>query len=224
MPRITSTYHSKIYRGFKEIEPNDYHSLVRYYEAYESKIKRLEFSEFFELLIIYTEALFEVGAYQNHSLMVDAAVEISILNNIKFFNKKDIYCDLLFKKAASCYHLMRYDEAVHILRELIKIDPYNDMNIRFLNKCMLRKKPKFVRSAQAVSVIFFLISALIISIELIVIRPLYEMHSSSVEFYRNTFFLMGVFILGGTEVLNRLKVRKKIQKFVAESKKRKVIK
>ena len=148
----------------------------------------------------------------------------AILNNIKFFNKKDIYCDLLFKKAASCYHLMRYDEAVHILRELIKIDPYNDMNIRFLNKCMLRKKPKFVRSAQAVSVIFFLISALIISIELIVIRPLYEMHSSSVEFYRNTFFLMGVFILGGTEVLNRLKVRKKIQKFVAESKKRKVIK
>ena len=222
MPRITSTYHSKLYRGFKEIDPQEYHSLVRYYEAYEEKIKQLEFSEFFDLLILYTEALFEVGAYQNHSMMVDAAIEISVLNNIKFYNKKDIYYELLFKKAASCYNLLRYDESEHILRELIKMDPYNELSIRFLNTCLIRKKPRFVRGAQALSVIFFLVAALIISVELIVIRPLYEMHSSSVEFYRNTSFILGVIILGGSEFMNRIMIKMRINTFVSQARKRKV--
>ena len=166
--------------------------------------------------------MFEVGAYQNHVLMVDAAIEISVLNNIKFYNKKDIYYELLFKKAASCYNLLKYDQSEHILRELIKMDPYNDLSIRFLNKCLIRKKPKFVRGAQALSVIFFLIAALIISIELIVIRPLYEMHSSSVEFYRNTSFFLGVFILGGSELANRIRIRRKVNSFVNHARRRKL--
>lgn len=222
MPKLTSTYHSKLYRGFKEIEPNEYHSLVRYYEAYEEKIKQLEFSEFFELLILYTEALFEIGAYQNHSLMVDAAIEISVVNNIKFYNKKDIYFELLFKKAASCYNLMKYDEAEHILRELIKMDPYNSISIRFLNKCLLRKKSFFIRGAQALSVVFFLLAAMVISVELIIIRPLYEMHTSSFEFYRNSIFILGVFILGGSELISRFEIKRQVNAFVVQAKKRKV--
>lgn len=221
MANLTSTYHSKIYRGFKEIEPQEYLSLVRYYEAYEDQIKQLDFSEFFELLITYTEALFEVGAYQNHALMVDAAIEISIINNIKFYNKKDIYYELLFKKAASCFNLMRYNEAEHILRELIKINPFNEISIRFLNKCLLQKKPKFVRNARAISIFLFLLTALIISIELIFIRPLFDMYTPTVELARNASFSMGFVLLGGSELINRLKVKRETITFVGRARLRK---
>jgi tetratricopeptide (TPR) repeat protein len=224
VPKLTSAYHSKIYRGFKEIEPDEHLSLVRYYETYEDEIKLLDFTEFFELLIAYIEALFEVGAYQNHSLMVDAAIEISITNNIKFYNKKDIYCELLFKKAASYYNLMRYDEAQHILRELIKINPQNEISIRFLNKCMLRKKPKFIRNAQALSILLFLLAALIISIELVFIRPLFEMHTSTVELARNTIFFFGIVILTGSEIVTRVNVKKQINSFVTQARKKKILK
>ncbi len=224
MPKLTSAYYSKIYRGFKEIESNEYLSLVRYYEAYENEIKQLGFSEFFELLISYTEALFEVGAYKNHCSMVDIAIEISIVNNIKFYNKKDIYYELLFKKAASFYNLLKYNEAEHILRELIKIDPQNDLSIRFLNKCLQQKKPKFVRNAHALSIILFLLAALLISIELIVVRPLFEASTQLVELTRNSLFFAGVLILAGSEVANRFKVKKHVDAFVVKAIKRKMLK
>ena len=224
MPKLTSTYYSKIYRGFKEIESHEYLSLVRYYEAYENEIKQLGFTEFFELLVTYTEALFEVGAYRNHCSMVDIAIEISIVNNIKFYNKKDIYYELLFKKAASCYNLLKYNEAEHILRELIKIDPQNDLSIRFLNKCLHQKKPKFVRSAQAISIILFLLAALLISIELIVVRPLFEASTHIVELTRNSLFLTGVLILAGSEAAYRFKVNKHVDDFVAKARKQQKLK
>lgn len=224
MSKLTSTYHSKIYRGFKAIDSDEYHLLVRYYETYEEEIKRLDFSEFFELLIIYTEALFEVGAYQNHVLMVDAAIEISISNNIKFYNKKDIYCALLFKKAASCFNLMRFNDAEYILRELIKINPYDEFNIRFFSKCLLRKKSKFIRRARAWSIVFFLLAALIICVELIVIRPLFEMHTSTIELTRNVTFFFGVVVLLGSEMLTRLKIKRRVDSFVAQAKKKKIFK
>ena len=224
MPKLTSTYHSKIYRGFKEIEPQEHLQLVRYYETHENQIKQLDFSEFFEVLITYTEALFEVGAYQNHTSMVDVAIEISIENNIKIFNKKDIYYELLFKKAASCFNLMRYNEAEHILRELIKINPQNEFSIRFLNKCLLQKKPKFIRNGRAISILLFLLAALIIVIEIIFIRPLFEMHTASVEMARNITFSCGLFILVSGEIVHHIKVKKQIESFVYHARKKKGLK
>ncbi len=224
MPNLTSTYHSKIYRGFKEIEPNEHHARVRYYETYEDQIRQLDFSEYFELLIAYTDALFEVGAYQNHVLMADQAIEMSIANNIRFYNKKDIFYELLFKKAASCFNLMQYKEAEHILRELIKIDPYNEMSIRFLKKCLIRKKPKHFLNIRAVCILLFLLSALIISVELIFIRPLYEMYSAEVETARNATFLSGILILSGGELLHRILVKREVDKFVEISRKWKLFK
>ena len=221
MPKLTSTYRSKIYRGFKEIESNEYHSLVQYYEAHEKQIKQLDFSEFFDVLITYTEALFEVGSYQSHALMVNTAIEISIENNIKFYNKKDIFSELLFKKAASCFNLMKYQEAEHILRELIKINPQNEISIRFLNKCLNQTKPSFVRNAQAFSIVLFLLAALLISIEVIVVRPLFEAHTSTLELTRNGIFSFGVLVLMGAELAHRFTVKKKVDSFVNLARKKK---
>ena len=63
-----STYHSKVFRNFKEIEREDYHNVIRYYEANEEEIGQLDFEEYFELLLAYIHALFRLEKYQKHLL------------------------------------------------------------------------------------------------------------------------------------------------------------
>jgi len=101
-----SFFHSKTYQEFKEIPYNDYRGIVRFYEEYNSEIVHLKFDEYFELLLAYAESLFEIGAYRNHLDICDQAIEITIAHNIKFYQGKDVFFELLFKKAAAHYNLL----------------------------------------------------------------------------------------------------------------------
>ena len=77
-----STYHSKEYRDFRAIEPGDWRGVVRFYEKNEAAIRGLDFEEYFELLLAYTDALSEIGAWQKHLLMADVVIEISVMENL----------------------------------------------------------------------------------------------------------------------------------------------
>ena len=80
MNHSKSTYHTKIYRDFKEIEIGEYRAIVNYYDEFERDIRELEFQEYFELLVAFVNALFQLGKYQKHLLMVDVAIEASVMN------------------------------------------------------------------------------------------------------------------------------------------------
>ncbi len=221
MPKLSSTYHSRIYQEFKTIDMQEHLSIVRFYEAYEKDIPRLAFSEYFELLIAYADALFEVGAYQSHLKMVDIAIEASILNNIKFYNGKDIFAELLFKKAASCHNLMQYREAEHVLRELLKINPYHELSTRFLKRCLRQQKPSWLRHAQAATIFLFLMSALIIAVEIVFVRGLFPEFTSTIEQSRSTTFLLACFIFAGSDLGHRFLVNHDVNSFIAYCKERK---
>ncbi len=221
MPNLTSTYYSKIYKEFKAIDAAEHLSIVRFYESYESDIPQLNFSEYFELLISYSSALFEIGAYQSHVKIVDTAIQLSIINNIKFYNGQDIYTDLLFKKAASCYHLMDYDQAEHILRELVKIMPYNDMVQRFLKKCLLRKRPEYLKNARGLAILMLLVTALLIVIELLFVRTLMKDYTAFFEIIRNTTFGLSILLIFGSELMHRTQIHLWVKKFVVDCKLRK---
>jgi tetratricopeptide (TPR) repeat protein len=221
MSNLSVTYYSKIYKEFKAIEGNEYLSIVRFYESYKDNISHLNFSEYFELLISYTNALFEIGAYQSHVKVVDTAIQISISNNIKFYNGRDIYAELLFKKAASCYNLMEYDQTEHILRELIKISPYNEMAHLFLKKCLLRKKTVYLSNLRGIAILLLLATALIIAVELIFIRTLFTAYSSIFEIIRNTTFVCSLLLIIGSAILHRVQIYFWVKQFVSECKMRK---
>ncbi len=119
MNYLKSTYHSQIYRDFRDIEPTEYRAITRFYEDHVDAIHQLDFEEYFELLVAYTDALFEIGVYERHLLIVDEVIETTILKNIKFFEQEDIYYRMLFRKAASLFNLLEFEKAAHILRELI---------------------------------------------------------------------------------------------------------
>ena len=166
----SQTYHSPIYRNFRNIEAGEYRHIIRYYERYEKEILQLDFEEYVELLVTYTHALFEIGDYRKHLLMADVVIRTSILQNVTKVRGKEIYHATLFKKAASHYNLHEYSEAKHILEELIKMNPYNTLTVQFLGRVMRDNKPRYLRNTHAASVLFFLLSAFTICIEVLLLK------------------------------------------------------
>jgi len=209
-----STYHSKVYRDFREIEVTNYRKVIHFYEEKETEIRKLDFEESFELLVAYVNALFEIGAYQKHLLMVDYVIESSILGNIQYYQGEDIYCKMLFKKSASHYNLFEFEKADYILRELVKMNPYNEDNILFLKKCLRRKNTNIINQARAGGILLFLLSAIVISFEVLLIRPFYKNFVDVIEISRIVLFLLGVVFLLGGDFIHRWKIEREVNQFV----------
>ena len=214
----SSTYSSEIFNAFKKIKAKDYRTIVRFYEEHQLQILTLKYEERFELLIAYIESLFETGAYQKYLDIVYDAIEISIMNNIKIHKGYNIFQRLLFRKAASHYHLIQYDQAEHILKELVKICPSEDTYIRFLQKCMRRQKPSYLKTARAFGIVCFFVSAAIILIELFYVRHFYQAYTSIVELSRNLIFALGCISIIAGESFYFWKTRRFVHSFVKKVK------
>ena len=212
--QLQSKYRSKIYRDFRAIEATEWRAIVRYYESCEKEIRELEFDEYFEIMDAYTNALFEVGSYQKHLLMADAVIEASVMNNIKFLNGEDVFHRTLFKKAASCFHLHDLEQCDYILREILRIDPRDAHAAMFLKKCLRQMRPALVRQSRAAAVFLFLLSALVICLEILIVRPFYPMYDQLVEASRNTIFLLGFAVLAGGDLLHRWRTNREVDGFV----------
>ena len=199
-------YRSRVYLNFKEIGSREYQTIVRFFEQYEDDIRQLTFEEYFEMLLAYMDALFECGAYSNFIDCCDYAIESVIYFNVDVLDGEDIYHKLLFRKAASYYRLMEYEKCEHILRELIRMNPEDQLAIQFLKKCRRTQPPIIVRNSRAVSVLLFLISAGIIALELIVVKQFFPEYANLTESIRNTTFSLGwvVLIAGGSYLRYRV--------------------
>lgn len=216
-----SFYHSSVYQEFKGIEQSEFRNIVRFFESRTDEIVHLEFNEYFELLLTYAEALFEIGTYHSFLAVADQAIAIIIEQNIKYYHGEDVFFNILFKKAAAHFNLMEYDKAKHILQELIKMDSGNELTIRFLKKCSRQEKPSYLKSTRAISVFLFLLTAGIIAFELCLIRPFFSAHIDLIELVRNVVFGSGWIILIAGDLFFRWRVNTQVNEFVSSVKKKK---
>jgi tetratricopeptide (TPR) repeat protein len=212
-------YYSQLYRNFRNIESGEYRKVVYFYERHEKEILRLDFEEYFELLVAYTQALFETETHQKHLLMADVVIEIAFAENITHLGGQEIFKQTLFQKSVSYYHLLDYKKAIHVLSELIKIDPNYQDATDFMARCLRKSRSKFVRNTRAVAIFTFLATALIISIEVLFIRNFAVDWVSLVEWTRNISFGLGIFILIGGELVHWLRARREVFKLVNSVKK-----
>lgn len=210
----SETYHSNVYNDFREIEPEAYRTIISYYEEYEDAIRQLEFEEYFDVLIAYIFALYETGKYAKHLDVVDTAIEASILNSIKFYKGKDVFRTLLYQKAVAAHQTMKYDRADHILRELLRMNPEDEESIFLLKKCLKSIYPNYLQNTRAISVLLFLLSAIVICIEVVAIRTLFSDYLTLFESTRNILFFSGWIVLGGGELKHRWNVQKEVRNFL----------
>lgn len=194
------TYYSRIYRDFRAIGTKDYPSVVHYYEDHEEGIQQLEFSEYFEILAAYTYALYNLNEHNKHILMAEVLIGESISQNITEHKEEDIFYNTLLRKAVSYSNLLRFKDAEHVLRELVKIKPENIFTQRELNKCLFAQKPKYVKNLRAFSVLLFFLSAAVIVVELIFIKYFFPALTHYFEYTRIALFLLGIVVLISSEL------------------------
>ena len=144
-------------------------------------------------------------------------IEMAIMHSIKYVNGRDLYFETLFQKAASLYNLGRNDESIHILKELLKMEPLNDSSRLFLINCFVREKANLLQKVRKVSLIAVLTSAAVIVLELTIFRPFIENAVPAVEMTRNVLFLTGAGMLIAGELLVRYRAVSKMYNFVSRS-------
>jgi tetratricopeptide (TPR) repeat protein len=221
---FSSQTYSQIYRNFRTIHTGEYRRIVRFYERHEKEIVQLPFEEYFDLLICYTQALFEVEEYRKCLKMADIVIQTSILENITILKEKDVYQEALFRKAACLHRLGQLDNAQYVLEELIKINPQEHIAIHYLHQVMRDNKPAYTKTVHALSVLLFLISALVICVEVLVIKNLYKNYDTIFEWTRNGLFGAGILLLVVCELLHRWRVERYANRFVEKARKVKFLK
>jgi len=212
MASSPSIIRSSIYKQFQSIDRNAYRNIIHFYESNSREIAHLEEEEHFELNIIYLRSIFEIGAYQDFLKGVDHCIQEVILKNIFLFEGEDIYYELLLRKAASLYHLRKYEESIYICRELVKINKDNPAATVLMKKVYLDDKPGFLKNARALSILLFLISAILCAVELVLISYWSSQYQETVELFRIGTFVLGFSILIGSQLFHFLRIQYRIEK------------
>lgn len=198
----------RLYRNFKALEINDFQGIIRFYEQFEDGIRALDFEEYFDCTLSYTNALFHTGNHGKHLVMCDHLLEVIIMQNIEHWGGEDVYAKTLFLKAASLFHLQEYARAEHVLRELVKIYPSDRMPCRFLEKCLLRQKPAWLMKTRAATVGIVLTAAAVIALEIFIVKPFFSNWEKPVIVLHNVLLGLDVFVFVSGEMFHALRCRR----------------
>jgi tetratricopeptide (TPR) repeat protein len=156
----------RLYRNFKSIEVNDFHGMIHFYEQHEDGIRALDFYQYLDCTLAYTNALFDSANHRKHLVMVDHLLELVIMQNVEEWDGEDLYHQLLFNKSASFYHLEEYAKSERILREIINIYPDDRLAAVYLNKVLLHQRPRWVYRSRTATIVLFLAAIVLIALEL----------------------------------------------------------
>lgn len=216
MPVYQPAYHSRLYRDFKEIHPDAHRDIIRFYDENEKAIRQLDFAEAFELLVAYVDALFDAGRYRRHLTMVDSVIETTIQLNIFEYQQKDLFRNMLINKGLSLLHIHEFGKAEYIFRELLRIDVHQPDVIGYLEKSIRLAGSPILHVAQAVAIGIFFLSAIVIGMEILIVRPFYESVTPYFEWGRNGLFVLGIIVLIAGRWWHGIQTRRAVKKFIRE--------
>lgn len=212
---------SETYEAFLAIDGGAYKEKIQFIEENFFMLRELEADEYFDMMVLYGEALFETGEYSRHAKLADHILEMSMERNIIMHRGQDVYFETLFKKAAALHNLDRIDQAVHILKELIKINPDHETTKLFLINCLVRQKKLAVRPYRNISLMLLLTSAVVIGLELLLVRRFWPSWAMIFEMIRNGLFIGGVILLIAGEVMVRYRAVEDVYSFSRQTKRKK---
>jgi len=186
---------------YSKIDKSNYKAKVQFYEERRGKISELLTRDKLELDIDYTFALFELGKYIKCLATLEILIEQVVRENIFKIDGEDVFQSLLFKKSACHYNLGEPKKSMHVLQELIKMNPKDETYQIFFKRCNRNELKQAYRWMSGLVVGLFLLAAFIISIELLIIRPFYLESAFMVEITRNSIFIGAIVVLALREFL-----------------------
>ncbi len=219
---MSTNHYSQLYRQLRDVDPRDYQRIIRTYEERETEIGKLDVTEHFELTAYYADALFATGAYRQHQMMVDLVIEACMRHNIQKIDgiRGDAFQHLLFKKAASAYRLGNFDLAAHVARELIRMDPARELNVRFLRAALFRRQRNVLQTGRATFILFILLAGALVVGDILIVRSFYPEYTPLSQLAIGLSFLASVLSLLACYGFAYLKAHRSAYRFkrVAENK------
>ena len=211
----------RLYRNFKSIEVNDFHGLIRFYEQNEDGIRALDFDEYLDCTLAYTDALFEASDFGKYLVMCDHLLELVIMQNVDQWGDEDLYHHLLFKKSAAFYHLQEYSKSERILREIIKIYPQDRLAAVFLNKALLHQKPVWLFRCRAATVGFALLAVFVIALEILAVPTFFPSLLQPFKIAHNLLIALSLAAISIGEASHSLRCWLKTRNFVRKANQKK---
>ncbi len=192
--------HSQVYIDFYELHRDSFESIVFFFERNQGAIRQLPLEEQLELKAEYLNACFETAQYHKYLAHVDELIEDMIAHNIVIIHGRDEYISSLFRKSAALFNLERYDDSIHIVRQLCRMDPKNQ-NARILYRRNLYQNmgPGF-RYCRNFSALGLLLAAVLTAIDLFIGRYLQEGWLDLVNVSRNIIFSASLIMLLALEI------------------------
>jgi len=221
MLKRPTTYDSEVFKEFNRLDEDNFQSVVHFYEQHKEDMVTMNFDERFIIHLAYCNALYEVNSYKKHLKVSDEIIERSIYHNIQFFNGEDIYLKTLYQKAKSYFHLHEYESAQHVAQELVKILPGHSPYSQLLNKCLIRQRPKLIKRFLAGGVLLYLLSVVLIVVNILLVKPISEASVEPMEFLRKGIFLAGILVLLFGIVLHHFLAFLHIKKIKSQGKSKK---
>lgn len=200
----------KLYRDFRAIDRRDYYEIVRFYERNEEGLRALDFEQAFECILYYTEALYRIGAYGKHQVMCDYLLEMVIMYNVNNWDGRDVYADLLFAKTTSLLAMRAFDRAQRVAEALVRLYPQYPTAKKLLFRSILYQRPRWMQKVRAWAIALILLSAIVIMIELFVVRPFYFGLYDWVVLGHYILLVGGLGVLLTGEVVHWYRSRKKV--------------
>ncbi len=200
----------------------DAHQAVRrYVEKHEAALRLLDQDEFYDILALYLDALFECGEYEVFLTRVDEGIGMTVDRPVFAAREESMFQHLLFRKAAASYHLGKEEQCVYILSELLRLNPDHRLATRFLIQCKNRQRKNARQTIRAVSIGLFLSTVLVLVLETLWVRPFQIEGLPWVQGLRNGLFITGWLVLLGGEGLLFVQSSRAVQQFRAGLSKKK---
>ncbi len=165
MIKRTTTYDSKVFKEFTRLDKENHHSVVHFYELHEDEVNGMNLEERFVMLVGYANALFEIDSFKRYCNVANEIIELSISQNIQFYNGEDVYLKTLFQKAKSHYSLLEYKDSEHIVKELTRMVPNHKPYHQLLFFSMLRQRPNGVKKLLNLGIVLYLIGVALIVVD-----------------------------------------------------------
>lgn len=207
--------HSPIFKDFETVGNRNYHEIVHFCERNRDAMYQLSFDEFFIMELAYCNALFEMEYYQRHIEVANSVIELSILNNIQYYQGEDIYHKTLFQKAQAHQVLKDIPTAIHIIKELLKMNSLPKYH-QFLKGCYTNDETKILENLRGYGVLICFITAGLFVLNILVIEPFYPQIIGLINTVSAVGLLVGALLLIGSVTIHHWQAKRKFQEFIKQ--------
>ena len=190
----SSTYHNEIYYMYLAIEDRSYNEKIRFVEKNFSVIENLNPEVQAEILYYYIAALNEMEKYSSVIGMSQFLLELIIQHNIKEVDRIDVYNETLYFKSIAHMNVEEFDASRKILNALLRMGQEKKYFQAMFD--LNRKEDKETHQKfLATSIGLMSLTAMLIAIELLLVRVFYSDFTPYIEVLRTLSFVMGIGVI-----------------------------